>query len=143
MYRNFAYEKGFTLLESLVALVILSLVFSGLWGWFGTAAQSTTRIEEAMMLPKVYEQYLDHMALESLKEKRTGELEIDKFNINWSVTPNRVSNREIYRRQRERIVTLFDVDIRIMRQQRLVAEVSTQLVRQWHDPSYVQSPDFF
>ena len=143
MYLNFADKKGFTLLESLVALVILSLVFSGLWGWFGTAAQSTTRIEEAMMLPKVYEQYLDHMALESLKERRTGELQVNDFNINWSATPNRISNREIYRRQRERIVTLFDVDVRIMRQQRLVAEVSTQLVRQWRDPSYVGTPDFF
>ncbi len=134
MCRN---NKGFTLLEALVALVVLSMVFSGLWGWFGTAAQSTTRIEEAMMLPKVYGQYLDYMALESLEDKRSGELEIDNFNLNWSATPKRISNSEIYRRQRARIVTLFDVDLRIMREQRLVAEVSTQLVRQWRDPSYV------
>ena len=135
-------NHGFSLLEALVALVILSLTFSGVWGFFGTAAQSTTRIEEALALPAAFEQYLDYMTLESLQQQRTGQLAIGEFQFAWQAKVNRQSNKEIYRRQRERIVTLFDLDVRILREERLVSDVSTQIVRQWKDPNYVAPPSF-
>ncbi len=139
MQRN---NHGFSLLEVLVALVILSLTFSGVWGFFGTAAQSTTRIEEALALPAAFEQYLDYMTLESLRQQRTGQLAIGEFQFAWQASVNRQSDKEIYRRQRERIVTLFDLDVRILKEERLVSEVSTQIVRQWKEGNYVPPPNF-
>jgi len=135
-------NHGFSLLEALVALVILSLTFSGVWGFFGTAAQSTTRIEEALALPAAFEQYLDYMTLESLQEQRAGQVAVGEFRFAWQASVNRQSDKEIYRRQRERIITLFDLDVRVLKEERLVSEVSTQVVRQWKDPNYVPPPVF-
>ena len=126
---------GFTLLEALVALVVLSFVFTGVWDWFGTALRTTNRIEESVALPHAFEQYLDYMSLESLEEDLSGEVQIDQFIFRWSASVNRQSDQEFYRRQSNRIVTLFDIHVRIFQGQRFVDDISTQLVRQWRDPN--------
>ena len=126
---------GFTLLEALVALVVLSFVFTGVWDWFGTALRTTNRIEESVALPHAFEQYLDYMSLESLEEDLSGEVQVGQFIFRWSATVNRQSDQEFYRRQPNRIVTLFDIHVRIFQGQRFVDDISTQLVRQWRDPN--------
>ena len=126
---------GFTLLEALVALVVLSFVFTGVWDWFGTALRTTNRIEESVALPHAFEQYLDYMSLESLEEDLSGEVQIDQFIFRWSASVNRQSDQEFFRRQPNRIVTLFDIHVRIFQGQRFVDDISTQLVRQWRDPN--------
>ena len=60
---------GFTLLEALVALGIMSLIFTSAWAWFGNVAQSTARLEESIALPGIFGQYLDHMAAEPFKRE--------------------------------------------------------------------------
>ena len=127
-------SQGFTLIESLVALVILSFVYAGVWGWLGTAAQSIERFEEAVALPSLFEQYLDHMSLEPLREKQSGVVAIDGFLFDWEASVNRQSDQEVYRRQPSLLVTLFDVNVRILLGEKLVTTVSTQLVRQWPNP---------
>lgn len=136
-------KGGFTLLESLVALVVLAMVFSGVWGWFGTAATSTTNIERALALPGVFEQYLDYMALEPLQQQRSGETDIGSYRLQWQATENRRSEREFYRRQPAWIVTLFDVEVHISQEGQPVSQVSTQLVRQWRDPNFLPPPERF
>ena len=126
---------GFTLLEALVALVVLSFVFTGVWDWFGTALRTTNRIEESVALPHAFDQYLDYMSLESLEEDLSGKVQIDNFIFHWTASVNRQSDQEFYRRQSNRIVTLFDIHVRIFQGQRFVDDISTQLVRQWRDPN--------
>ena len=126
---------GFTLLEALVALVVLSFVFTSVWDWFGTALRTTSRIEESVALPHVFEQYLDYMSLESLKDEVSGKVQIDDFIFHWQATVNRQSDQEIFRRQPNRVVTLFDLHVRIFQGERFVDDISTQLVRHWRDPN--------
>lgn len=127
-------SQGFTLIESLVGLVILSLIYAGVWGWLGTAAQSTRSIEDAIALPSLFEEYLDHMSLERLREKQAGVVAIDGFLFDWEASINRQSDQEIYRRQPATVVTLFDINVRILNGDQFVTNISTQLVRQWPDP---------
>ena len=93
-------EEGFTLIETLAALVVLSLVFTSVWAWFGTSVQSTARIEEAMALPQAFEEYMDYMSLETLQEITSGETEIDDFMFKWQASVGRRSDEEFFRRQR-------------------------------------------
>ena len=125
---------GFSLLEALIALVIMSLVFTSTWAWFGNVAQSTYRLEESIELPGMFEQYLDHMASEPLQEKSVGTVEINGYLFDWKVSVNRQSNQEIYRRQPTQRVTLFDLQVKIFNGERLSSELSTQIVRQWREP---------
>ena len=141
MYSKLAENQGFTLIESLVALVILSLVYAGVWGWLGTAAQSTRSVEDAIALPSLFEEYLDHMSLERLHEKQAGVVTIDGFLFHWEASISRQSDQEIYRRQPATLVTLFDIDVRILRGDQFVGNISTQLVRQW--PELREPKEFF
>ena len=124
------------MIETLAALVVLSLVFTSVWSWFGTTAQSTMRIEETMALPQAFDEYMEYMSLESLQEITVGETEIDEFKFKWQASVNRQSDKEFFRRQRSRVVTLFDLDVEIIKQRRVVADISTQIVREWRDPQH-------
>ena len=127
-------DSGFTLLEALVALVVLSFVFAGVAEWFGTALRTTNRVEESVALPHAFDQYLDYMKLESLQEDLSGEVQIDQFIFRWSASVNRQSDQEFYRRQPNRMVTLFDIHVRVFQGQHFVDAISTQIVRQWRAP---------
>jgi hypothetical protein len=142
--RSFNHKKnttnssgGFSLVEAIVALIVLSLVFTAVWGWFGTALTSTTRIEQALSLPEVFTQSMVNIELEPLQKKRSGEIHVGKYLVSWNATPERVSNKEIYRRQPAWIVTLFKVQAQIMRNGREVSSFTTKVVRQWPDPNFI------
>ena len=125
--------KGFTLLEALAALVVLSLVFSAVFSWVAVATRATTNIEQSIALPDAFEQYLDYMQLESLQDKVAGQVEIDGFLFDWRASINRRSDQELYRRQPSRLVTLYDIEIQVRRGQDIVTELATKVVRQGPD----------
>jgi len=135
-------KRGFSLIEAIVALVVLSLVFTSVWGWFGTAATSTQKIESAVALPEVFSQFIIHLELESLEEVRDGLFVIGDYDVNWSSLPLRQSNNETYRRQPRWIVTLFDVQADVTLNGKLISSFSTKTVRQWLDPDYIEPPSF-
>lgn len=135
-------KRGFSLIEAIVALVVLALVFTSVWGWFGTAATSTQRIESAVALPEVFSQFIINLELESLEEVRNGQFAISGFEINWTSRPEKQSNKEAYRRQPKWIVTLFEVQAVVTRNGKLVSSFNTKTVRQWHDPDYIEPPSF-
>ena len=41
-------KNGFTLIETLVALIILTGAFAVVWNWFGTSTIATNKIERAI-----------------------------------------------------------------------------------------------
>ncbi|MGS2719907.1 PulJ/GspJ family protein [Paraglaciecola aestuariivivens] len=135
-------KRGFSLVEAIVALVVLSLVFTAVWGWFGTATKSTNKIDAAVALPEVFSQFLVHLELEPLKDVQQGQVVVGEYVINWSSQPIRQSDQENYRRQPAWIVTLFSVQGEILKNQQLVSAFSTKTVRQWRDPNYVEPPGF-
>ncbi|MBN7820439.1 type II secretion system protein J [Bowmanella yangjiangensis] len=130
--------KGFSLIEALVALVILSLVFSAVWGWFGTAATSTVRIQHATSLPNLFNQFTQYLELEDLRQTRTGSYLIGNYQVDWQASVAKQSSTEIHRRQPAWIVALFDVQADVLKDGRAVSTFSTQVVKQWRDPNYIE-----
>lgn len=129
-------NSGFTLIESLVALVILSTAFAFVWEWFGTAVITSEKIESAVELPLIYEQAHDQLELMDFQLKREGSFNVGRYTINWEATELRSNLTEAHRKSPAWIVALFDVAIEFKIEDRLIANVETKLVKQWRDDGY-------
>ena len=132
-------NKGFSLVEAIVALVVLSLVFSAVWGWFGTAVSSTSRIERALALPQVFSQFVVRIELESLRDTNSGIYMIGEYQVQWQAELEKKSDDEAFRRQPAWMVALYKLDVEVSREGRAVDNFTTKLTQQWRDPSYVPS----
>lgn len=130
-------KQGFSLVEAIVALVVLSLVFTSIWGWFGTATKSTQRIEQAISLPEVFSQFIVYLELEPLGSKREGVFHIHDFDVYWQAQIEKRSDQESYRKQPAWIVSLFSVDVEIRQGTTIVSQLTTKTVRQNPDPNYI------
>jgi prepilin-type N-terminal cleavage/methylation domain-containing protein len=131
-------SRGFSLVEAIVALVVLSLVFTAVWGWFGAAATSTTRIERALALPEVFSQFVVRIELESLDETTSGTYNIGDYQVAWQAVAEKSSDKQAYNKQPAWIVTLYTIEAQISRQGAAVSAFSTKLVQQSIDPEYVE-----
>ena len=130
-------QAGFSLIEAIVALVILSLVFTAVWGWFGTAITSSAKIENAVALPQVFSQFTVQLELENLASKNTGEYAIGDYQVQWQASVARNSANEPYRRQPAWIVTLYNIKASIWLRGRQIDNFTTQIVQQQRDPNYI------
>jgi prepilin-type N-terminal cleavage/methylation domain-containing protein len=63
--QDFSNESGFTLIEALVAMVIFSIGFSGLYFFFATAQQSTASAEKQMYLNLMADRIIETISAES------------------------------------------------------------------------------
>ena len=137
-HKKFSYEsRGFSLVEAIVALVVLSLVFTAVWGWFGTAATSTARIEKALAMPEVFSQFVVNLELENLNDISSGVYEVGEYQINWRTSADKKSSDEAYRRQPAWIVTLYKVEAEVTRRGKAVNVFTTKIVHQVPDPEYI------
>ena len=135
-------KSGFSLVEAIISLVILSLVFTAVWGWFSTATTSTLRIEQALSLPHVFSQFVINVELEDLKNQQSGSYQIGQYEVNWQASITRRSDQEAYRRQPAWIIALFDINAVILENSQQVSTFSTKTLQQWRDPSYTESTVF-
>ena len=131
--------SGFSLVEALVALVILSVIFSAVWEWFGVAARSTQKIERAMAYPEVFDQFVNRLSTVSLEQQRDGSFAIGGFDVQWKATPERVSSDEIYNRQRDWEAVLFKVDATIVKDGQAVTSFSTKVASYWQNVNDIRS----
>lgn len=135
-------NAGFSLIEAIVALVILSLVFTAVWGWFGTAITSSAKIENAVALPQVFSQFTLQLELENIANKNSGEYQIGNFQVQWQATVAKNSANEPYRRQPAWIVTLYDISATIWLKGQEIDSFNTQIVQQQPDPNYIDPAEF-
>lgn len=130
--------KGFTLIESLVALVILSTVFAVTWQWFGVAAIATTKIERTLLLPDAFDALTAHLGESGLREKRSGIFIYKELTLSWEANVKRTSTAEYFRRQPEWLVTLFNVEVEVLTaDESILRRFNFDLLQQWHDPDYI------
>jgi len=130
-------SRGFSLIEAIVALVILSIVFTTVWGWFGTAVVSTERIRSTVGLPAAVNEFINRIELEDLSKVQQGEMAIDEYVIQWQSSITKRSDEATYRRQPAWVVGLFQINADIFLNDVLVTSIETQTVRYWPDPNYI------
>ena len=130
-------ESGFTLIESLVALVVLSTAFAFVREWFGTAVITSAKIEAAVELPLIYDQAQDQLELLDFNANNEGSFELGQFIIHWEAKQVRSNLSEAHRKSPAWNVALFDVHLTFDKGNKRVADVSTKLVKQWRNDGYI------
>jgi prepilin-type N-terminal cleavage/methylation domain-containing protein len=132
-------KSGFSLMESLVALVILSIIFTAVWEWFGVAINSTKKIERAVAFPEVFELFVNRLNAEALKNSREGRYRIGDYEVEWQATPVRQSNTEFFNRQPSWEVVLFEVDAKVFHKGVEVTSFTTQQTDFWQNENDIRS----
>lgn len=130
--------NGFTLIESLVALVILSTIFAVTWEWFGVAANATSKIERNLILPDAYKSFLTHLSQQKLQDVKEGSYTQRGLKFDWRASVKRISTEEYIRRQPAWVVALFTIEVKVLaNNESIVTEFSFDYLHQWRDANYV------
>lgn len=77
-------ESGFTLVEAMVALVILSLSLAGIFGLINTDLISLRRAEAVVSSQNALQEAVRRLQLETLSDGASGSLQIGKYECFWS-----------------------------------------------------------
>ena len=126
-------QNGFTLLEAMVAIVVLSSVSFAVFSWVNQSVQLLMRADAVMTQELVLADLLSEMEFIDLRFDSEGELERDGIKLHWS--SKAVETREgrtpagllgFYD------MTLYEVVVRIHRDELQVADYKYNIV------SYVQ-----
>lgn len=129
--------NGFTILEVLIALVILSVTTVSVWQVFGLVNRSGKVIESNYSHAIIYEYVKDHLDVIDIHSVKKGELSYLDYYINWSANPLRMSNEEEIRKHPAWFVGLFEVKIEVFRDNQIISSYTMKTTRQWLDPNYV------
>lgn len=132
MHKN----NGFTLLESLVALVVLSTAFAFVWEWFGTAITTSQKIEDVVELPLIFDQAYDKLELLTFENNDGGDFNLDGYVVTWKATVIRSSLTEAYRSNPAWEISLFKVELKFEKDGRRIASVNTNVVKHRRDNEY-------
>jgi general secretion pathway protein J len=132
-------QKGFTLLESLVALVIITTTFAFVWEWFGTAVITTDKVNDAVALPIIFKQFEHKLRLEDFENKREGEYQISGYSVRWNASIKRQSSQEAHRRQPQWRVVLLEIDAEVYKGRDLVNSFSTYHTSFWREQATAES----
>jgi len=146
MYRKSNVHKkagGFTLIESLVALVILSTIFAVTWEWFGVAATATKKIERNLILPDAFESFLTHLSQQKLEEVKEGSYSQRGLEFAWKASIKRISTEEYIRRQPAWVVALFTIEVKVIAEnESQMTNFSFDYLHQWRDKNYIDDRFF-
>lgn len=123
-------RNGFTLVEALVSIVLVSATLGYVWQWFGTAINTVSRVEEANSLEEVIEQWWVHMDLIDLSQQSSGKIEILEFSVYWNSNVERYSKNERLVRQPGWDIILYSVDVSIYRNDFNVYAFTASMFRQ-------------
>ncbi len=79
-----ANQAGFTLLETIVALVIFAGAGLALYGLFNTNLITLTRVQDVSKQMIVVQHAVERLSSMNLQGEAAGQIEIDEFDVLWS-----------------------------------------------------------
>lgn len=122
--------SGFTLLEAVVALVILSTSGMALYGWLNTSLSGLNRVQDTVELRQVMEELDSYFATLNIQAEVQRDMRVNEYDISWQAIlvepgqPGRSGAGTLGRYE----LGLYDVAVQVYKGQRAVGEYRTRLV---------------
>ncbi len=79
--------SGFTLLESIVALAILSVGLMAAFAWFERDIDALLRVDRVALENLAVERAIDYLSVADLEATSRGEMSWDDFVVRWRAVP--------------------------------------------------------
>lgn len=130
-------QQGFTLIEALVALLILTLTLSSIWSWLSSARNNMESLELNAQLPFVAAQFEQHLSTHQIPESNSGDFTIGQFQVRYTAKLERSNTSDAFRRQYAWIVELYNIEARVYHQNTAIDTWITKKVQYRQDPNYV------
>lgn len=83
MTRRARKQRGFTLLEAMVALVIFSLAAMGIYGWVNANLISLNRLADLAANEQVLNSAVERLRIVNMSEETEGAFNVDDYNVQW------------------------------------------------------------
>lgn len=122
-------QGGFTLLEAMVAIIILSTTMFAIYSWVNVSIQTLVRAESVLEQELLIEELLEELRMTNLDKLREGSVASGHLSLHWSAIPN--ESRSSFNDQGARGLydhTLYDISIDVVRSNEFVAGHVTRIV---------------
>lgn len=109
---------GFTLIEAIVAMVLLATLGSALFLWINTNLLSVSRIRDANRQQEIQANALAYLSTINPMEKPEGRVENESYTLSWSSTPITAKQVGISYMYGESLfdLTLYELSVQIYRE---------------------------
>ncbi len=124
-------NRGFTLLEAIVALTILSMGLMAAFSWFNQGILHLIRINDLALEEVVTEEVLSRLELEDFAYKGSGSYQLEDYIINWQATPmeptkagiSPMGGRSLYD------IALYNIELELVYRGRLISTPTTRITQ--------------
>ncbi len=122
-------QTGFTLVEAMAAIVILTMSLFATYSWINVSIETLIRSDQVLVQELMVADLIDEIDSVNLDERRSGELQRDDYELSWDARlrekksgKNNLGTQGFYDH------TFYDVHIQITRRDQLIAEYVTRKV---------------
>ena len=124
-------NRGFTLLEAIVALTILSMGLMAAFSWFNQGILHLIWINDLALEEVVTEEVLSRLELEDFTHKGSGSYQLEDYIISWQATPmeptkegvSAMGGRSLYD------ISLYNIELELSYKGRLISTPTTRITQ--------------
>ncbi len=124
-------NHGFTLLEAIVALTILSMGLMAAFGWFSQDIRHLIRINDLALEEVVTEEVLSRLELEDFTYRRSGRYQLADYTIDWQATAieppkagmTPMGGQSLYD------IALYNIELELVYKGRLISTPTTRITQ--------------
>lgn len=128
--REVKSQRGFSLLEAMVALTLLATTGVAIFSWFSVTYDGLIRLQDVQARHQLMQDLHAYFSTVNLQRESNQQLHINGFDVVWRaelVEPKQIGRSELGSESNFDL-GLYDIDIEINRDGRLIGEYETRLV---------------
>ena len=124
-------QRGFSLLEAIVALVILTAALAGAWTWVANDVRSSSRVRDLALEEAAVQQAVAELEQVDLGAQPNGSLRWRDYRIDWQASalepPRR--GREPIGGESNYVIALYDVALVVAHHERVIGTPGLRMLQ--------------